>query len=135
MTPLRGETDEAPITLACEPLGVPGGSGARVKLSMRMKAGTTPGEARAIAGATREGGDLRPLGQGVVPVIATDVAAVVLGWGRPTQRALGKVAPQAFERATGHRTVIGSLDPVAALIVGTAGTQVCAEAAGGADTL
>lgn len=76
-------------------------------------------------------------------------------WGQPTQRAIGKVTPQAlaghdfaagsmgpkveaaraFVLGTGHRAVIGSLDRIEELIAGTAGTQVCTEAAGGADTL
>lgn len=90
-----------------------------------------------------------------VLVIATDVPAVYLDWGQPTQRALGKVTPQAlaghdfaagsmgpkveaaraFVVATGQRAVIGSLDRIEEMIAGTAGTQVCTEAAGGADTL
>lgn len=87
-------------------------------------------------------------------VIATDVAAVYLDWGQPTQRAIGKVTPQAlaghgfaagsmgpkveaasaFVRATGRRAVIGSLEQIEALLAGTAGTQLCTAAAGGADT-
>jgi hypothetical protein len=43
------EADEAPITIVCEPLGVPEASRANRTLSMRLKAGTTPEEARAIA--------------------------------------------------------------------------------------
>lgn len=93
--------------------------------------------------------------QADVLVIATDVAAVFLDWSQPTQRAIGKVTPQAlaghefaagsmgpkveaaraFVLATGQRAVIGSLDRIEELIAGTAGTQVCTEAAGGADTL
>ena len=93
--------------------------------------------------------------QADVLVIATDVAAVYLDWGQPTQRAIGKVTPQAlaghdfaagsmgpkveaaraFVLATGHRAVIGSLDRIEEMIVGTAGTQVCTAAAGGAATL
>lgn len=81
-------------------------------------------------------------------VIATDVAAVYLDWGQPSQRALGKVTPQeltqhswpagsmgpkvaaacAFVVATGRRAVIGSLDDIEALLAGTAGTQVYPEA-------
>ena len=80
-------------------------------------------------------------------VIATDVAAVYLDWGQPSQRALGKVTPQelaqhswpagsmgpkvaaacAFVTATGRRAVIGSLDDIEALLAGTAGTQVRAD--------
>lgn len=90
-----------------------------------------------------------------VLVIATDVAAVYLDWGQPTQRAIGKVTPQAldghgfaagsmgpkveaaraFVLATGRRAVIGSLDQIEAMLAGSAGTQVCLASAGGADTL
>ncbi len=90
-----------------------------------------------------------------VLVIATNVPAVYLDWGQPTQRAIGKVTPQALARhtfaagsmgpkvaaarafvlATGHRAVIGSLDRIEDMLAGTAGTQVCTEAAGGADFL
>jgi carbamate kinase len=93
--------------------------------------------------------------QADVLVIATDVSAVYLDWGQPTQRAIGRVTPQAlsshdfaagsmgpkvdaaraFVLATGRRAVIGSLDRIEDMIAGTAGTQVCTEAAGGADTL
>ena len=80
-----------------------------------------------------------------VLVIATDVAAIYLDWGKPTQRALGKVTPQqlsehafaagsmgpkvaaaqAFVLATGQRAVIGSLEQIEEMLAGTAGTQVC----------
>jgi carbamate kinase len=90
-----------------------------------------------------------------VLVIATDVAAIFLDWGQPTQRAIGKVTPRAlaehdfaagsmgpkveaarsFVLATGQRAVIGSLDRIEEMIAGTAGTQVCTEAAGGAAAL
>lgn len=90
-----------------------------------------------------------------VLVIATDVPAVYLDWGLPTQRAIGKVTPaalaaqdfaagsmgpkvaaaRAFVLATGQRAVIGSLDQIEDLLAGTAGTQVCTEAAGGANVL
>jgi carbamate kinase len=80
-----------------------------------------------------------------VLVIATDVAAVYLDWGQPTQRALGKVTPQqlsehafaagsmqpkveaarAFALATGQRAVIGSLEQIEAMLAGHSGTQVC----------
>lgn len=43
------EPDEAPITIVCEPLGEQGKAGSRGTLSMRLKAGTTLDEARAIA--------------------------------------------------------------------------------------
>ena len=49
LAPTEHESDEAPITIICEPLSVAGGSSARGRISMRLKAGTTPEEARAIA--------------------------------------------------------------------------------------
>lgn len=49
LAPTEHEPDEAPITIVCEPLSVQDGSTARSKISMRLKAGTTPEEARAIA--------------------------------------------------------------------------------------
>ena len=77
-------------------------------------------------------------------VIATDVANVFLGWGQPTQRAIGRITPAElaqhdfaagsmgpkvqtaceFAAAKGHRAVIGSLDAIEAMLAGTAGTQV-----------
>jgi carbamate kinase len=77
-------------------------------------------------------------------VIVTDVDAVFLDWGLPTQRALGKVTPQflqahtftagsmapkveaacAFVLATGKRAVIGPLNQIEAMLAGDAGTQV-----------
>ncbi|WAC43565.1 carbamate kinase [Pseudomonas sp. SL4(2022)] len=80
-----------------------------------------------------------------VLVIATDVAAIYLDWGKPTQHALGQVTPQelsehafaagsmgpkvaaaqAFVQATGQRAVIGSLEQIEEMLAGTAGTQVC----------
>lgn len=79
-----------------------------------------------------------------VLVIATDVPAVFLDWGLPTQRAIGDVTPQelagyvfpegsmapkveaarSFVLATGNRAVIGSLDQIEAMLAGSAGTQV-----------
>lgn len=49
LAPTEHEPDEAPITIVCEPLSVQDGSPTRSKISMRLKAGTTPEEARAIA--------------------------------------------------------------------------------------
>lgn len=92
--------------------------------------------------------------QADVLIIATDVSAVYLDWGQPTQRALGKVTPQAlaehsfaagsmgpkveaaraFVLATGQRAVIGSLDQIEHMLIGSAGTQVCLAAAGASDT-
>jgi carbamate kinase len=77
-------------------------------------------------------------------LIATDVDAVCLDWGLPTQRALGDVTPEqlarhafaagsmapkveaacAFVQATGGRAAIGSLDQIEALLAGRAGTQI-----------
>jgi carbamate kinase len=82
-------------------------------------------------------------------VIATDVAAVYLDWGMPSQRALGKVTPEAltqysfatgsmapkvaaaiaFVTATGKRAVIGSLDQIEDMLLGRAGTEVCMDGA------
>jgi carbamate kinase len=83
--------------------------------------------------------------QADILVIATDVPAVYIDWGKPTQRAIGKATPQAlaehnfaagsmgpkveaardFVIATGHRAVIGSLDRIEDMLAGKVGTQVC----------
>ena len=77
-------------------------------------------------------------------VVLTDVPAVMVDFGTPQQRPLGDVTPDElaehtfpagsmgpkveavcqFVRATGNRAAIGSLDEVAAVFAGTAGTQV-----------
>ena len=82
-------------------------------------------------------------------VIATDVDAVYLDWGKPKQRALGKVTPHMlaqhdfpagsmgpkveaackFVLATGKRAVIGSLDRVEDMLAGLSGTEVSLRAA------
>jgi len=49
LAPTEHEPDEAPINIVCEPLGLSGGVNARGTISMRLKVGTTPQEARAIA--------------------------------------------------------------------------------------
>lgn len=49
LAPADHEPDEAPITIVCEPLSMLDGSPARGSISMRLMAGTTPEEARAIA--------------------------------------------------------------------------------------
>lgn len=49
LAPTEHEPDEAPLTIVCEPLSMPDGASARGKISMRLLAGTTPEEARAIA--------------------------------------------------------------------------------------
>lgn len=74
----------------------------------------------------------------------TDVNAVYVDYGRPSQRALGTVSPDelehysfaagsmgpkveaacAFARATGNVAIIGSLDNAAELVQGTSGTRV-----------
>jgi len=88
-------------------------------------------------------------------VIATDVEAVFLKWGQPDQRAIHKVTPQALARqtfpagsmrpkveavcefvlATGKKALIGSLDQIEEMLAGHAGTEVCLEIDGGANTL
>lgn len=80
-------------------------------------------------------------------VIATDVDAVYLDFGLPTQRAVRNATPQAlaqmtfaagsmrpkvqaacaFVTATGKRAAIGSLDNIEAMVRGTAGTQVSSD--------
>ena len=79
-------------------------------------------------------------------VIATDVDAVYLDWGKPGQHALGKVTPQElarhsfqagsmgpkveaairFARSSGKKAVIGSLDRIEEMLAGRAGTEVSA---------
>lgn len=49
LAPTEHEPDEAPLTIVCEPVTGSGGASARGTLSLRLKAGTTPEEARAIA--------------------------------------------------------------------------------------
>jgi carbamate kinase len=81
-----------------------------------------------------------------VLVLATDVEAVYADWGGPDQRALGRVTPAGlreqdfaagsmgpkveavcrFVDETGQRAAIGQLENLAALVAGTAGTQVVA---------
>lgn len=77
-------------------------------------------------------------------LIATDVDAVQLDWGLPSQRAVGATTPRAlaqhdfargsmapkvaaacrFVEATGRRAVIGSLAQIEAMLTGDAGTQI-----------
>ena len=77
-------------------------------------------------------------------VIGTDVDGVYVGWGTPESRRLGHATPDELEalglaegsmgpkveaaarfvRGTGKRAVIGSLDELAALVTGDAGTVV-----------
>lgn len=76
--------------------------------------------------------------------MVTDVDAIYVDYGKPSQRALGTISPAElagyafpagsmgpkvesacdFAQATGNRTVIGSLSNVAGLVNGTAGTTV-----------
>ena len=49
LAPTEHEADEAAIAIVCEPLSLAGGSSPRGRISMRLKAGTTPEEARVIA--------------------------------------------------------------------------------------
>jgi carbamate kinase len=77
-------------------------------------------------------------------VIATDVDGVHLDWGTPRQRRLERTTPEElaslglaegsmgpkveaaarFVRDTGKRAVIGSLEDLAAMVAGDAGTRV-----------
>ena len=77
-------------------------------------------------------------------LIATDVSAVFVDWGKPRQRALGHVSPKTlagmsfpagsmgpkieaacrFVQASDKRAVIGSLDQIEAMLAGNAGTQI-----------
>ena len=76
--------------------------------------------------------------------MATDVDGVYLGWGQPGQRKLGQVTPEElagyqfaagsmgpkveaaarFAAKTGQRAAIGSLDDIAGIVAGKAGTNV-----------
>jgi carbamate kinase len=78
-------------------------------------------------------------------IIATDVEAVYLDWGQPSQRAIKKVSPQALARHTfqagsmapkveaacgfvlapGKKAYIGSLKQIEEMLAGHAGTEVC----------
>jgi hypothetical protein len=49
LAPAEHEPDEASITIVCEPFGVEGELSARGTITMTLKAGTTPEDARAIA--------------------------------------------------------------------------------------
>lgn len=82
-------------------------------------------------------------------VMATDADAVYLDWGTPAARPLGRVTPEDLERhafaagsmgpkveaacefvrRTGKRAAIGSLEQVAPMVEGAAGTQVVASGA------
>ena len=82
-------------------------------------------------------------------VIVTDVEAVFVDWGKPTQRAIRRISPHdlsqlafpdgsmcpkveaacQFVTATGRPAVIGSLEQILELIEGKAGTWVCADCA------
>ena len=77
-------------------------------------------------------------------VIATDVDAVYIDWGKPTQKAVAQAHPDELEklgfaagsmgpkvqaacefaRHTGKVAVIGSLADIEAIVQGTAGTRV-----------
>ena len=83
-------------------------------------------------------------------VIATDVDAAYLDWGRPNQRAIAAAHPEELEglgfaagsmgpkvqaacefaRATGRPAVIGSLADIEAIVAGQAGTRVSTAHAG-----
>ena len=86
------------------------------------------------------GGPLQaPVGKAILSRMF-DVFGNTTDRGPPHNFAAGSMGPQvegerALVLATGQRAVIGSLDRIEDMIAGTAGTQVCTEAAGGADTL
>jgi carbamate kinase len=83
-------------------------------------------------------------------VIATDVDAVYLDWGTPTQRAViaahpdaldpglfpaGSMGPKVeaaaqFARASGRTAVIGSLEQLSSMLAGHGGTQISVETEG-----
>ncbi len=83
-------------------------------------------------------------------VIATDVAAVYLDWGLPTQKAIARAHPDeleqlafaagsmgpkvqaacAFARHTGKPAVIGALGEIQGIVQGTAGTRVSSDIEG-----
>jgi len=83
-------------------------------------------------------------------VIATDVAAVYMDWGKPQQRAIGNATPKTlagmtfpagsmgpkieaacrFVKFSGKRAVIGSLDQIEAMLSGAAGTQITPDGKG-----
>jgi carbamate kinase len=85
-------------------------------------------------------------------VMATDVDGVYLDWGTPRQRRLDQVTPEElaahqfaagsmgpkveaaarFTAKTGRRAAIGSLDDIAGIVAGTAGTNVVGQRAPGA---
>jgi carbamate kinase len=80
-------------------------------------------------------------------LIATDVKAVFIDWGKPTQRAIRRISPGdlsqftfsegsmgpkvtaacQFVLATGRPAVIGSLDDIIDCMKGNAGTWICAD--------
>ncbi|MNR00711.1 Carbamate kinase 1 [compost metagenome] len=83
-------------------------------------------------------------------VIATDVDAAYIDWGKPTQKAIAEAHPDELERLgfaagsmgpkvqaacefarhTGKVAVIGSLPDIEAIVQGTAGTRVTSQQAG-----
>ena len=83
-------------------------------------------------------------------VIATDVDAAYVDWGKPTQKAIAQAHPDELERLgfaagsmgpkvqaacefarhTGKVAVIGSLPEIEAIVQGSAGTRVSTERAG-----
>jgi carbamate kinase len=80
-------------------------------------------------------------------LIVTDVSAVFLDWGKPSQRAIRRISPQhlsvldfsegsmgpkvaaacQFVLATGNPAIIGSLEEILEVMEGEAGTWVCAD--------
>lgn len=163
LAPIRWLLEHQAVVIAA------GGGGIPVARKERMKGDAAPSRNEQLEGVEREPTPLHGV-DGVIDkdlcsgllargieadclVIVTDVEAVYLDWGLPSQRAVGKVAPQALARelknhafpagsmapkveaacafvlATGKRAVIGSLNQIEALLAGTAGTQVSIDAA------
>ncbi len=80
-------------------------------------------------------------------IIATDVSAVFVDWGKPSQKAIAKANPDAigemafasgsmgpkvqaalnFVRHSGHDAVIGSLSDIVDIVKGKAGTRITAQ--------
>lgn len=83
-------------------------------------------------------------------IIATDVSAVFVDWGKPTQKAISAASPEDLEKmgfasgsmgpkvqaannfvkATGKDAIIGSLGDIVDIVKGKAGTRVSAQAKG-----
>lgn len=83
-------------------------------------------------------------------IIATDVSATFIDWGKETQKAIAKAHPDAIEsigfaagsmgpkvqaainfaRHSGHDAVIGSLSDIVDIVKGKAGTRITTQTSG-----